>query len=467
MGISTVITASIVALLSYAVSVGADKPYHIDLTSYQDGALGDRPEQSFYSSPIKAPIYQINHFNADKIDPSSPYMFMAGHYGRWGPSIVSSKDLSLIWADQNYDVLTQTARTWNFKGQRVMTSYSDGRVRIYDQNYKQVHIVKPEGNLDGVYLDSHEAMLTADNTVLMIVCPDKEVDLSSVGGPKDGRVANCHVQEVDPETNKVLFQFATLDYFTPEDSMMNYHGDVWDFSHMNAVEKTPEGNFLVSYRHLSTVIMVNGKTREVMWVMWGKKNMFKDVSKNGSAEFHFQHEARVSGKNRFTLFDNHRTATGYCKEGQCSRGLEVEYDPEAKTVWMVNEWYHPQKLMSGSRGGFQRTPSGNVIIAWGQNPMYTEYTADGELAMDIQRGQVLPLEHGISEIITYRIWKGDWEGNPSWNPDISCNPDDTGKSVYVSWNGATKVDHWVLVRTISRSLPSGFLGSGDCCAIRR
>jgi hypothetical protein len=454
MGISTVVIANIVALFSCVVNVGADQPYHIDLDSYQNGALGETPQQSFYSSPITAPIYQINHFNVDKIDTSSPYMFMAGHYDRWGPSIVSSKDLSLVWADQNYDGLAQTARTWTFKGRRVMTSYSDDRVRIYDENYKQLHVVKPEGSLDGIAPDSHEAMLTTDDTVLMIVCPIKEVDLSGVGGPKEGgKVADCHVQEVDPETNKVLFQFATLDYFAPEDSVMEYSNeDVWDFCHMNAVEKTTEGNFLVSYRHLSTVIMVNGNTNKVMWVMGGKRNMFKDVSHNGSAEFRFQHEARVSGKNRFTLFDNHRTITGYCEEGQCSRGLEVEYDPDAKTAWKVNEWYHPQKLMSGSRGGLQRTPGCNMIIAWGQNPMYTEYTADGELVMDIQRGQVLPLEHGISEIITYRIWKGDWVGSPSWKPNISCNQDDKGTSVYVSWNGATEVHSWVLVRT--RSMPT-------------
>lgn len=195
--------------------------------------------------------------------------------------------------------------------------------------------------------------------------------------------------------------------------------------------------------------MVNGQTKEVMWVMWGKKNMFTDVSDRGSATFAFQHEARVSGKNRIILFDNHRHEhNGYCdqeaREG-CSRGLEIEYDPKKKTVWMVNEWYHPQGLLSASRGGIQRTPSGNVIVAWGQNPSYTEYTAEGEVVMDIQRGRTREIEHGIFSVITYRIWKGDWVGRPNWGPNISCQHDDVSKSVYVSWNGATEVDHWVLV----------------------
>lgn len=195
--------------------------------------------------------------------------------------------------------------------------------------------------------------------------------------------------------------------------------------------------------------MIHGKTKEVLWVMWGKANMFTDVTEgNTTAQFAFQHDARVSGKNRLTLFDNHRGShNGFCKVqgGPCSRGLEVEYNPITKVVWVVNEWWHPQSLISATRGSTQRTPNGNVVIAWGQNPMYTEYAPDGELVMDVQRGRVRDIEHGIVSSNTYRIWKGDWDGDPTWGPDIACHPDETGRSVYVSWNGATKVDKWVMV----------------------
>lgn len=198
--------------------------------------------------------------------------------------------------------------------------------------------------------------------------------------------------------------------------------------------------------------MVDGQTAEVKWVMWGKKNMFTDITTNGSAVFHRQHEPRMTGKNRFTLFDNHKLGNGYCEDDECSRGLELEYDDQAMTVKMVNQWYHPQSVVSSSRGGVQRLPGGNTIVAWGQNPLYTEYTAEGELVMDIQRGQVLKLEHGIFDVITYRIYKGDWEGQPTWPPSIAAVEDKDGTGVYVSWNGATKVDHYVLVRFVSSPL---------------
>ena len=183
-------------------------------------------------------------------------------------------------------------------------------------------------------------------------------------------------------------------------------------------------------------------------MMWGKRNMFKDVTVGGSAEFHYQHEPRITGKNRFTLFDNHQASNnGFCTEGGCSRGMEVEYDTEELTVRMINEWYHPQGLISASRGGVQRLPSGNIAVAWGQNPMYTEHDSQGNVVMDVQRGQVPGEGLGtINDLITYRIWKGQWDASPPWGPNISA----FDKNIFISWNGATKVDQWVLVRSHSQ-----------------
>lgn len=79
-----------------------------------------------------------------------------------------------------------------------------------------------------------------------------------------------------------------------------------------------------------------------------------------------------------------------------------------------------QGLVSASRGSTQRTSAGNVLVAWGQNPGFVEYTAGGELAMDIQRGQILTIDHGIEPIVAYRVAKGAWVGKPTWGPNISC-----------------------------------------------
>lgn len=241
MGFLSVATASVAALVAVLPShVIADKPYHTNLESYQEGDLGETPSQGFHSAPdIRAAVYQVNYWDPEKIDTDSPYIFMAGKYRRWGPSIYSSKDLSLIWADQNYGGLAQTARTWDdFRGQRVMSTYSDGRVRVYDQNYKQLYVYDGRGDLAGGTPDSHEAMLTHDGNILMFLCPSLAVNLTAAGGPEQGKVSDCTIQEIEPDSGEVLFQWATSEYFKPEDSVWPVsHGEVWDYCHMNAVEK--------------------------------------------------------------------------------------------------------------------------------------------------------------------------------------------------------------------------------------
>lgn len=246
-------------LASLASPVIADVPLYKDLKSYQDGKLGQKPTQSFHSSPIKAPIYQVNTLDVDSID-QSPYLFLTGRYGeKFGPSIVSAKDMSLVWADQTYD-FAQAAQPYIFKGQLVLGVWAGQAIQVYNQYYEKLYSVAPQGDCKGVLPDSHESFITADDTVVLIVCPPKEVDLTVIGGQGRGNVADCHVQEIDPVTNELLFDFATLDYFTLEDTHWPLVGkgvfdlgtQAFDFCHMNSVEKV----FCPYNHHYSTHLRI-------------------------------------------------------------------------------------------------------------------------------------------------------------------------------------------------------------------
>ena len=43
-------------------------------------------------------------------------------------------------------------------------------------------------------------------------------DLSSIGGPRRGKVSTCHAQEVDLSTGKVLFDWNSLDHVGVQES---------------------------------------------------------------------------------------------------------------------------------------------------------------------------------------------------------------------------------------------------------
>ncbi|GAW17182.1 hypothetical protein ANO14919_066350 [Xylariales sp. No.14919] len=452
-GFKSIATGIPTVLFSLVTSVHADVPHHTNLTSYQAGDLGQVPTQTFFSSPVKAPIYQVNKLDTDKID-DTRFLFLTGGYDGYGPSIVSSKDLSLVYADQGYN-FAQAAHTATLYGEQVLVVYAGDAVRIYNKHYELLHAVTPQGDLRGAVADSHEAHLTGDDTVALVVGRVETADLSAIGQGEAEYLTNILIQEVEPRSNAVLFQFDLRSYFRVEDSYWPYDGAgpyhfgaAFDLWHVNSVEKTAAGDFLVSSRHLHSVFLVDGVTSEVKWVIGGRRSNFTDVSANASAVFRWQHNAHFTAANRIALFDNQAVFNGFCTGDEdgygCSRGLEIEFDTRDWTYWVVNEWYHPQNLVSASRGGVSTTPKGNTLVAWGQNPMYTEYGPNGELVMDVQRGQVLALDHGIVPVIAYRAWKADWVGMPTWPPSIAAAAGGDGMVVYVSWNGATEVEKYVL-----------------------
>ncbi|KIH87773.1 hypothetical protein SPBR_05373 [Sporothrix brasiliensis 5110] len=81
---------------------------------------------------------------------------------------------------------------------------------------QELYAVKPVGGCGNWHPGWYEAGLTANDTVLIVICPnwEVEVDLPAMDeamsklGP-----ANCLRQVVDPATNELLVELTTLDYY--------------------------------------------------------------------------------------------------------------------------------------------------------------------------------------------------------------------------------------------------------------
>jgi hypothetical protein len=85
----------------------------------------------------------------------------------------------------------------------------------------------------------------------------------------------------------------------------------------------------------------------------------------------------------------------------------------------------------------QARPDGNVFVGWGAQPYFSEFSADGELLVD---GQF------ESNTRSYRTFLTDWTGRPTDKPTVVARADTGGGFlVYVSWNGATEIDHWTVL----------------------
>jgi hypothetical protein len=197
-------------------------------------------------------------------------------------------------------------------------------------------------------------------------------------------------------------------------------------------------NYLIGSRNLNSVILVN-KDGDTIWVLGGKKNQFEDLSDGRALNFALQHMPRFKDKNHLTLFDDHVESNAVGCETDCSRGIELELDFEDFTAKLVHEYYHPIGLQSIGRGGFTALKNGNALIAWGTQPAITEHKGD-KLVMDIQIGRLV---NGFvpGANAPYRAFRMDWQGKPTWCPRIAVDL----PSVFVSWNGATELNRWVVV----------------------
>lgn len=196
--------------------------------------------------------------------------------------------------------------------------------------------------------------------------------------------------------------------------------------------------------------------------MGGKRNDFTELPVlNGSEPIQpvltmsWQHHARFvpgTDETQITLFDNHGKVTnhGDCN-ALCSRGLHIAINNTISppTVKFLREFRHPAQLQAQSQGSMQPlSPSvddlGNVFIGWGRCPSFTEHNSIGEPVMNVQfspwHSDDIP-----DALDNYRAYKMDWSATPWWDPAIAPRRDKNGDIVvYVSWNGATEVAHWVV-----------------------
>jgi hypothetical protein len=143
----------------------------------------------------------------------------------------------------------------------------------------------------------------------------------------------------------------------------------------------------------------------------------------------YQHDARYHGNGIITIFDN-----GRVHNNEQSRGIVVEIDEDAMSATLVSQYTHPEKIFSDTQGNVQVLPNGNVFMGWGSEPLFSEFSRDGELIFDASF---------TPELESYRAFRFPWKGRPEDAPAVTGESGSEGEvTLYVSWNGATEVSTW-------------------------
>ena len=169
----------------------------------------------------------------------------------------------------------------------------------YDENFNEV---AQYAAVDGYGTDEHELQVLADGSYYLIGIRYSTVDMSQYvsGGQKTAQVGESIIQGFSPD-HKKIFQWSPWDHFRIQDVQLeDLKGGSIRFPHMNAIDFDPDGQLLLSSRHLNEITKINKSTGEIIWRLGGAHNQFKFVNDplNG---FTSQHDIRAFGNNHYTL----------------------------------------------------------------------------------------------------------------------------------------------------------------------
>ena len=264
------------------------------------------------------------------------------------------------------------------------------------------------------------------------------LNLSALGGPADGAVADTLFQEVDLRTGLVRFEWHALDHVSLASSYQPVRPgspiSPWDYFHINAVSSQGE-DLLVDSRNTWAAYEIHARTGQIVWRLGGKQSSF---TMGPGASPAWQHDVRADPGGTISFFDNGATP----KVHPQSRVIVLSLEPAHRTATLVASFVHPTPLVVPSQGDFQPLPGGDWQVGWGQEPYFSEFAPGGQLLFDAH----LPPSYQ-----SYRCSSSPGPG-PRRAPQIAVHRHGrSGQIVYASWNGATAVAQWRVLAGASAS----------------
>jgi EmrB/QacA subfamily drug resistance transporter len=414
------------------------------------GAYTTKGAYSFASEPTLHPpkIATVGKPANNQLAPG--YVFVTSFYdlneppmvGQSGPLILDNR-LQPVWFQPvpekvaAADLTRQTyegrpALSW-WQGVVTNTGATEsGEDVVVDQHYQTLARLRGKDGwkltLHEMVIDGHDAWVTANKDIPM--------DLSSYGGAYNGAITDAAVQEYDLKSGKLLQSWDALKHIPLSESHATVptNGFPWDAYHVNSIDLAPGGKFVVSMRNTWAAYLVDVGSGRIEWTLGGRRSSFKF---GPGAEFQWQHDVRLRPGSTVSVFDDHccqLTGGGTSVPATApSRGLVLNVDPAARTATLASQYDGGASFESEYMGDTQPLTNSNVLVGWGSDRWFSEYSRSGKLLLEGE----LP-----SPDLTYRATLNNWVGLPL-SPPVGVARESEGRTtVYASWNGATRVASW-------------------------
>jgi arylsulfotransferase ASST len=355
---------------------------------------------------------------ADSLPPDFP-IIRSAVYGKTAPGRLFVTDFRLGVPVSSYLMILENDGTPFFHRQVRGPSLDfkmqpDGRLTYFDSAAGRFYALNARYDVvdsftcgNGYSTDAHDLALLPNGHAVLMSYDRQIMDLSQVvpGGRIDARVIGLIIQELDRDKN-VVFQWRSWDHFQITDVVSHdLTAKTVDYVHGNSIDVDPDGNLILSSRHMNEITKISRATGDILWRLGGRNNQFTFI--NEPIAFSHQHCARRLPNGHITLFDN-----GNFRTPEFSRAVEYAIDEVQKTATLVWQYRLNPDVFTVAAGSVQRLSNGNTLIGWGTSmPTLTEVAPDGSLVSE------LSFESGIG---SYRAFRFEWP--PVKPATVAMNP---------------------------------------------
>jgi hypothetical protein len=160
---------------------------------------------------------------------------------------------------------------------------------------------------------------------------------------------------------KLVWEWRAWEHLDPvKDGITAVQDTREEWTHANGFFEMPDGHILLSFRNISTIVMINRQTGEIYW-------------KLGAPPLSGQHAPYILSNGHLLLFDNgpHRLDETF----PFSRVLEI--DPVTKNIMWKFQEPIASNFFSPRISNARRLPNGNTLINEGWFGRFFEVTPEG------------------------------------------------------------------------------------------
>ncbi len=274
----------------------------------------------------------------------------------------------------------------------VFDRLPNGRLITYDAKLREFLELELDGTVSAHWknpdsiggADSHDFQLLPSGNAMVLGFETHRVDSRGhfAEGAKRALRFDATVSEVGRD-GQLIWRWSSWTRVS-EDELVHDPKDPidtadYEITHANSIDPLPDGNLLVSFRDMSSVVKISRQTNQILFRFGGKRSDFR-IEGDPLGGFARQHDARSIGAGHILLFDN-----GNFHEPPESRAVEYVLDENTRIARFVWEFRHTPPLFAPMGGSARRLANGHTLIAWAVAGVVTEVDAGGRTVWEAGR----------------------------------------------------------------------------------